>query len=257
MVWAILLVATTASAAPPDPPQDSSDIPGLTIRLTADHATGEVLVNGIPATSFAPKPDTLLGDGAGRLTDWLINGENEILVRVRAITTRPPEVVVSILDANDPRKVVIADKIIGAGDRIYRVAMKGLPAWSWTKAMAWTGDDGELRAAVTALHNAYVERNGAKVRSLQGGLIADITETSGPPSAEDNREFDQNVRRMVVAPLATPLTIESFAGGRLWRVLGPDGEGPIRLSQKVGGETIEWSEGSFWARLGGGWQMVR
>jgi hypothetical protein len=58
------------------------------------------------------------------------------------------------------------------------------------------------------------------------------------------------------AEVAETLTVMPVMGGRVYQILGPDGQPPISVSGKMDGGSFSWPGGAYWAHFGDEWAVV-
>jgi hypothetical protein len=245
-IAATVLLACTSAVA------DATQMPRIGTTAIYFNAKGSVFVNGVPIRSpdSGPSGTTSVNEN---ISMWLVEGANTVGVSVEPLKDNG-KATLKVWDREGKQMATLQQA--GAGRQSGTITVEGVPQWRWTQATPVAETAEGLAATVAVLHAAYgtgaiddIVRlsepfftDSAKV----GGMGADLFRTRAAPMLTAGK----------VQPLPT-LTITRHADGRLFRVVGPDGQPPIALVLKRGEMSRAIRSGEWWSMLDGTWKVVR
>jgi hypothetical protein len=259
----LLALAAPASGAQPPPKTPAVNIlifgADAVVRVNgfaidrASHGGPKVSKHGNMTTTDS-SPTTLV---PGDYATYCSNGDDTI--SVDATITHPGgyvEMVVSNDIFSGPK---LFDKTLKQnGSASYTLHLKGLPAWSWTKADTGVDDKDGLLKAVTALQTAATQRDAATIVDLLSPTFADIKAMGmdalmgGDPAKQLSEMVNKD--KLKPEPAIGDLIVEGSPDGRLFSVGDKQHNPPVKFTSPDGSESA--TLGTVWARFGGKWQVV-
>ncbi len=272
----ILLAAAAAHGTSAQTPsaQPAQDVATLMVNVVYTHAGGVVRLNGIPIERFGGgSPESgdsgtlFIGNG---MTNFGINGVNTLTVEAKAVGPEADSSTELILadaaaEAGDASGVMahplFRKKIAGAGTIQYSLTLRNVPHRLFDDASPWSGDPKAVLTAVQALHKAFVSHD----RKAIAAFLRPAFESSGDARQMGSFDdvvgnFEKSLEASKVAALPVKLNVESFYGGRLFRVTDANGLAPIRaasIKTGAGGQPGQMLEmGEFWCYRNGAWVLL-
>ncbi len=224
---------------------------GGVLNIVAAEAT--IFINGVPVTTFAVDKDGSGGRGVD-LTDWLVNGSNDIRLTVKPVTDQAR----ATLEIQDfaTQKALLTLEQEGAGEQSGEVTADGIPEWAFQRATPQAETADGLAAAVAALHAAYGKAEIDAIVEVSAPFFADQALRGG---------LDETIFREQAAPLfktgtlgdLPELTITRHLDGRVFHVTGPDGMPPVAITFEEDGMKGAMRTGEWWSMIDGAWRVVR
>ena len=245
---AVLCLAVFSAAS-----AQAQDMPLLGGVVNYVAAKGRVLVNGIPVAHFNVDKDGS-GGTSMQLTEWLRDGENEIVLEVEPTGERAKaELKVQDFHSSETRLTL---NQTGVGTTSGTLTASGIPAWAWEKSEARAEADG-LADAMANLHAAYASHDVEAVIHIVAPFFAD-QKILGGLSAD---MFRERIGAMLTSGKLKPigeLRITRHLNGKLFRAVTADGgQPPIRIELEEDGLKNTLKMGEWWSVIGGQWRVVR
>lgn len=230
---------------------------GVTLNVIHERSQGTVRINGVPVHRFASRPPfDAAATNAFNIGFWADNGDNEVAVEAEPVAGQGGASTRVVLTEEPGDPPLFEHTIDGKGSVSHTVPLEGLPSWSWNEAEAFTGPEGELLAAVAALHKAHADRNVDAILALSQAAVDDMTQVAGPMPPEARAEMVEMLRAGRLTPLPGKLTVERHLGNRLLVVTAEGGRAPIELhSDAMPDHPME--TGRYWVRRNGKWSVAR
>lgn len=107
-----------------------------------------------------------------------------------------------------------------------------------------------------ALYGAYENFDHDTVLEIRAPFIADEAPHGGMTAEQVTEEYTQLLKAGKLQPMPE-LTITSHRGGKLFRVIGPDGNPPVRILMEHDPAKGTIRTGEWWSMIGGKWRLVR
>jgi hypothetical protein len=216
-------------------------------------SSGSVLVNGVPAAEFSAGEGGS-GGNAFELTDWLVNGTNEIVLTVEPVSDHA-KATLELGSVASPDPMLTLEQV-GQGTATGTLEVDGLPDWSWTGATRQDEAAAGLVESVTGFHAAFRDADLDRIVAISGPFLADQKHLGG---------LDETILREQLGPVfkvarlldLPELTIASYQGGKLFRVTGPEGNPPVNLEFESDGMSGAVRAGEWWCFVDGEWRVVR
>jgi len=216
-------------------------------------SSGSVLVNGVPVAEFSAGEGGSGGYAFG-LTDWLVNGTNEIVLTVEPESDDAKATLEMGSAASSDAMLTLEQ--VGKGTATGTLEADGLPDWSWTGATQQDEAAAGLVDSVAGFHAAFRDGDLDRIVAISGPFLADQKHLGG---------LDESILREQLGPLfkearlldLPDLTIARYQGGKLFRVTGPEGNPPVNLEFESDGTKGAVRAGEWWCVIDGEWRVVR
>ncbi|MBL25938.1 MAG: hypothetical protein CMM50_00095 [Rhodospirillaceae bacterium] len=203
-------------------------------------------VNGVAVETFS-------GEQFGGLPFvlWLVPGENEVTVRGVATGDEPgAEADVTVADEG---KILDYQWSAAEPDASVTFDVSDTPEWVWLSAPAKPDAEDEVADAVQAAHDALTSGDAEAFRAIMGGQITDAAALMGQEQVDAMADDIFTALSTNTKPLPE-LTIESYRGGQVYKVVGPSGRAALEAETDDGGVT---NFGTFFAFIDGRWRIIR
>jgi hypothetical protein len=217
---------------------------GLMDRLGSGSA--DIFVNGV----FFRR-EVGPSSSSGTFRDWLVEGENGIRIEYNgddaqfSITqgcrgSMPDETSVDEVEFRAPGTKTLSfvhDRSVEAEYQNAEIA----------------GEEG-LAEAIADFQRAALARDIDAVFALQAPLFRD-GERQGYP-VDEARAFAREVLTRGTTEIAEDFSMTPVLGGRVYHVVGPQMQSPVRVFYTDEDGTYSWSSGTYWGRFDGKWGVV-
>ena len=219
----------------------------LMATATVRNVSLEIRVNGVLVDTFEREQF-----GGVPLVLWLVNGPNEVVFEGKATGPDPAATGDVALPGEKPpiaeftwskERPKLAAKFEG----------EDLPKWSWVAAPAKLDAEDALRAAAHEFHDAIAKGDKQRFREIAAAHFGDAARLVGQEKADQLRDQMWAALSKGILPLGK-LTIDSYRGGQVWRVVDSTGHAPFAAHDK---DNSILRFGTYWAFVDGRWQIVR
>lgn len=230
--------------------------PPVSVHIHGSGGSGVMRVNGIPAQAFRHEAGKQASTtGVAHMT-MARNGRNEIVVEV-TINAPGGEIVVAMGEGFPPANKTTFTK---SGSARHTYDASGLPEWAWSKADKVTDAKAELQKAIKDLHALMQRKDKDGFFKLRQPAMDDLVKIN-PQVAARQEGMKQYLGELMskgkLGAIPAELIYESHEDGRLWVVVTPDYQVPIRLQGTGEMANASAETGQFWARFNGEWKLVR
>lgn len=203
-------------------------------------------VNGVAVETFT-------GEQSGGLpfVFWLVPGENEVTVRGKAAGDDP----LAQADVSIAEQGTVLDYAWSADEPEASVTFDAAdtPEWVWLSAPAKPDAEDEVAEAVETAHDALTSGNAAAFRKMMQAQMTDASALMGEEQVDAMADDIFTALSAGTRPLPE-LTIESYRGGQVYKVVGPNGRAALEAETEDGGAT---NFGTFFSFVDGRWQIIR
>ncbi len=217
---------------------------GLQERLGSGNAV--IFVNGV----FFRKEQGPLS-GGGTFQDWLIEGENTIRIEYDGDDAQF-SITQGCRGALPDKEFVDRVEFDAPGTKTLSF-IHDRPVEAEYLNAEIAGEEG-LPQAIAKLQEAAIARDIDTIFALQEPLFRE-NERRGYP-VDIARAFAREVITNGTAEIAESFTITPVLGGRVYQVLDPHMQSPIRVVYEDENDSYSWTSGTYWARFDGKWGVV-
>lgn len=185
------------------------------------------------------------------LSEWLVPGKNILNIDYNGRGAEF-EVFTRCKGEYDDHDIVDAVSFMYPSSKQLSFEHEGALDYNYLKADI-AGDEG-LMDAVKKLQEAARTGDVETVVHMHEPLIEEFGRRVG--NADRFRTYLRTILSSHPAEVAETLTVMPVMGGRVYQILGPDGQPPISVSGKMDGGSFSWPGGAYWARFGDEWAVV-
>ena len=231
----------------------AAEMPQIGAVVNYVAAKVQVRINGVPVQEIDVDKDTSGGTGM-QLTDWLVNGDNEIVLAVEANGERA-RAEIKVQDFTS-RTELLALTQEGAGEKTATLKVEGVPAWAWERAVPQEDAGEDLLVMLKELHTAYSRSDVDTVIEISAPFFADQKLTDGLSVEMFQEHMGPMLKRGKLEDLPE-VTVSRHLDGRLFRVVAADGKAPVRITMEEDGLKNTMRMGEWWSMIDGAWRVVR
>lgn len=185
------------------------------------------------------------------LTEWLVPGKNILKIDYDG-SAAEFEIFARCKGAYDDHDIVDRVRFTSASSGQLSFEHKGPLDYNYLKADI-AGDQGLLEA-VKKLQDAARTGDVETIVHMHAPLIEEFGRRIG--KADRFTTYLRTILSGYPIEITETLTVTPVMGGRVYQIVGPDGQPPISVSGKMDGGSFSWPGGAYWARFGKEWAVV-
>ncbi|WP_417591427.1 hypothetical protein [Parasphingorhabdus sp.] len=185
------------------------------------------------------------------LTEWLVPGKNILKIDFDG-SAAEFEIFARCKGEYDDHDIVDTVRFTSSSSRQLSFEHEGPLEDIYLKADI-AGDEG-LLDALKKLQDAARSGDVETIVHMHAPMIEEFGRVMG--NSDGFTSYLRTILSGYPADITETLTVTPVMGGRVYQILGPDGEPPISVSGKMDGGSFSWPGGAYWARFGDEWAVV-
>jgi hypothetical protein len=185
------------------------------------------------------------------LSEWLVTGKNILKIDYDG-SAAEFQIFARCKGEYDDHDIVDTANFTSSSSKQLSFEHEGPLDYNYLKADI-AGDEG-LLDAVKKLQDAARTGDVDTVLHMHAPLIEEFGRQIG--SADGFTSYLRTILSGYPVEIAKTLTVTPIMGGRVYQIVGPDGQPPISVSGKMDKSSFSWPGGAYWAKFGDEWAVV-